>query len=180
MRLLESNGLMDLTYRTQVHASHSDEKLPSNVLPTLSDHSRNLSAETAPHSDCESDIEGPRIIAGRYRVIARLGGGSFGDVYRVSDEFGSSDGGREFALKVLRSADPVALRYFKREFRCLADVYHPNIARLYELIASDNRWLFTMGGLVHGLGFLRYLASQSAEERDTKLRSCLLQLAEGL
>src|SRR5678815_852755 len=134
------------------------------------------SQDTARSNPNKREAGIPQVIAGRYRVINRLGGGSFGDVYRVSDEV---DGGRELALKILRSSDPVALRYFKREFRSLADVYHPNIARLYELVASEDRWLFTME-LVDGVNFLQYLDRQLPEDREESLRSCLLQLAEGL
>jgi len=44
----------------------------------------------------------PSLVAGRLRVPARLGGGGFGDVYRVTDEAG---GGEPLALKILRSSD---------------------------------------------------------------------------
>ena len=76
----------------------------------------------------------PQMIAGRYRVISRLGSGSFGDVYRVSDDMA---GGAELAVKILRSSDPRALQHFKREFRSLADIYHHNIIRLHELVAAQ-------------------------------------------
>src|SRR5690242_6799563 len=45
----------------------------------------------------------PHVIAGRFRVFERLGGGAFGDVYRVADQ---NHGGAVVALKVLRSSDP--------------------------------------------------------------------------
>ena len=153
-----------------------DEELLSDVRPIIAEHFRLLSASTSSTSTVESTREVPNIIAGRYRVITRLGGGSFGDVYRVSDEM---DGGRELALKILRSSDPVAIQYFKRERRSLADIRHNNIVRVYSLHDYEHQLLFTME-VVNGLGFLRYLASQTCEERDAKLRSCLLQLAEGL
>ncbi len=116
------------------------------------------------------------MLAGRFRVISRLGGGGFGDVYRVVDE---RLGGEQLALKVLRSSDPLALHYFKREFRSLAGIFHRNIVTLHELIASEGRWMFTME-FVDGLDWLRYLEAQSAKDREAALRSCLPQLAEGL
>lgn len=157
-------------------ACAGDEELLSLVRPMVSEHFRILEADTEPKAAEESEIHSSRIIAGRYRVISRLGGGTFGDVYHVSDEM---DGRRELALKILRSSDPLAIQYFKRERRTLADIHHDNIIRVYELHEHEHQLFFTME-LVDGVGFLRHLTAQPVEQRDAKLRSCLVQLAEGL
>lgn len=158
-----------------LQACGGDDELVLNVRPLVEEHFRILEATTRPASET-SNVDLPSILAGRYRVLARLGGGTFGDVYRVSDEAG--DGG-DLALKILRSSDPVALFYFKREFRSLADIYHRNIIKLRELIVHQDRWMFTME-FVDGVNLVRFLDDQLPANRDAALRSCLLQLAEGL
>jgi len=117
-----------------------------------------------------------RPVAGRFRVLARLGGGGFGDVYRVADE---AAGGGQFALKILRSSDPLALQNFKREFRSLAHVRHPNIIVLHELIAHEGRWMFSMD-FVEGVDLLRFLASHRIPDHLDALHRCFRQLAEGV
>lgn len=159
-----------------IQACGGDDELVGHVRPLVEEHFRILSAVQVRTPAEIPDAELPGIIAGRYRVLARLGGGSFGDVYRVSDEVA---GGGELALKILRSSDPLALHYFKREFRSLADTYHPNIVKLRELLAYQDRWMFTME-FVDGVDLLRFLKRQSPSDRDITLRSCLVQLGEGL
>src|SRR6185369_1761086 len=60
------------------------------------------------------------------------------------------------ALKRLTRNDPTALLHFKREFRALSDLAHPNLVTLYELIADAEQWLLTME-LVHGVNFLDHV-----------------------
>ncbi len=74
---------------------------------------------------------------GSYEVIAKLGEGGMGEVWRAKD----LKLGREVALKVLPdefSADPERLARFEREARILASLNHPNIAQVYGLEASGD------------------------------------------
>jgi Tol biopolymer transport system component len=69
---------------------------------------------------------------GSYEVIAPIGRGGMGEVYRARD----SRLDRDVALKALPegvSEDPERLLRFEREARLLAAINHPNIAAIYGL-----------------------------------------------
>ncbi len=66
------------------------------------------------------------VVDGKYLVLERLGGGGFGEVFRVRDTLL----GREFAMKTLHthlSAHPDVRERFIREARVLMDLQHPNL-----------------------------------------------------
>ena len=101
----------------------------------------------------------------RFAIKRRLGAGSFGVVYEAFDQETNST----VALKVLHQAlfqeSGEALYRFKREFRALADVTHPNLISLYELISDGEQWFFTME-LVRGINFLDYVYDQETIENN--------------
>jgi WD40 repeat protein len=73
---------------------------------------------------------------GTYEIVAPLGAGGMGEVYRAKD----TRLGREVAIKVLPAAfaqDPERLARFEREARLLAALDHPNIARIFGLEELD-------------------------------------------
>lgn len=67
------------------------------------------------------------------------------------------------ALKALRHASPLAIARFKREFRSLANVTHPNLVALYELLAEGDDVFFTME-LVRGVHFDRWISGRSTAD----------------
>src|SRR3954466_15808045 len=89
---------------------------------------------------------------GRFELRGTLGSGGAGIVYRAFD----SQLGREVALKLLRQASGRDLYRFKKEFRALADIVHPNLVTLHELHAVDGEWYFTME-LVEGVSFIDWV-----------------------
>jgi serine/threonine protein kinase len=88
----------------------------------------------------------------RYEIRGTLGSGGVGVVYRAFDHARGS----EVALKTLRRTGALDLYRFKREFRALADIVHPNLASLYELHTVDDEWFFTME-LVEGRSFIEHV-----------------------
>ena len=88
----------------------------------------------------------------RFELIRKVGEGGMGLVYEAHD----NDRNMRVALKTLRDLDASSLYRFKREFRALTDVSHPNIIGLYELVSEGNDWFFTME-LVEGVDFISYV-----------------------
>src|SRR5579863_10475093 len=69
---------------------------------------------------------------GPYEIVAPLGAGGMGEVYRARD----SKLNREVALKVLPAAmanDAERMARFQREAQVLASLNHPSIASIYGL-----------------------------------------------
>ena len=68
---------------------------------------------------------------GPYEILAPLGAGGMGEVYRAHDTRLE----REVAVKVLPArlaADPDALSRFEREARAIAALSHPNIVSIFD------------------------------------------------
>jgi eukaryotic-like serine/threonine-protein kinase len=73
---------------------------------------------------------------GAYQILATIGAGGMGEVYRARD----TRLNRDVALKVLPklfALDPDRLARFKREAQVLASLNHPNIASIYGFEESD-------------------------------------------
>jgi serine/threonine protein kinase/tetratricopeptide (TPR) repeat protein len=90
--------------------------------------------------------------AKRFEEVRLLGEGGMGVVYEARD----TERGEAVALKKLRTFSPHALLRFKREFRAIQDLHHPNIVALRELFSEEGDWFFTME-LVPGTDFFDYV-----------------------
>jgi eukaryotic-like serine/threonine-protein kinase len=90
----------------------------------------------------------------RFVVEGQLGEGGMGVVHRARD----TERAEIVALKTMSRLDAGALLRFKREFRALADISHPNVVQLYELFSEGDFWFFTME-LVEGFDFLTWVRS---------------------
>jgi serine/threonine-protein kinase len=83
------------------------------------------------------------ILAGRYRLVALLGRGGMGEVYRADDL--TLD--QPVALKFLPphvAAGDSRLTQFHNELRTARQVSHKNVCRLYDLGEADGRRFLTM------------------------------------
>lgn len=88
----------------------------------------------------------------RFQLSSKLGAGGTSVVYRAYDRIRDMP----VALKELRRVEPRRLYAFKREFRSLADLCHPNLVTLYDLVCEGERWYLTME-MVAGGDFLSYV-----------------------
>lgn len=111
----------------------------------------------------------------RYQIVRRLGEGGMGVVYEAHDLERSA----RVALKTVQDARPRAVARFKREFRSLTDIIHPNLVNLYELVVDDDRVFYTME-LVHGVHFTRWVrpTCESAVEDSSSASLDSLALSE--
>jgi hypothetical protein len=99
------------------------------------------------------------IVAGRYRLVALLGRGGMGEVYRAEDL--TLD--HPVALKFLpesTASNPASLAQFHNELRVARQVSHKNVCRLHDLGEAEGRRFLTMeyvdgedlASLVHRIG----------------------------
>jgi serine/threonine protein kinase len=101
--------------------------------PSLKSEVEALLAHDAP-GDSGSSLVGQRI--GVYQIIALLGAGGMGEVYRARD----TKLGRDVAIKILPrlfTADTDRLSRFEREARALAALNDPHIGAIYGFEESD-------------------------------------------
>jgi eukaryotic-like serine/threonine-protein kinase len=85
---------------------------------------------------------------GPYDILALIGSGGMGEVYRAHD----GRLGRDVAIKVLPatfSADPDRLRRFEQEARAAAALSHPNILHVLD-IGTDDKTAYVVSELLEG------------------------------
>jgi len=113
---------------------------------------------------------------GSYEILAPLGSGGMGEVYRARD----TKLGREVAIKVLPAAftdDAERRERFEREARAASALSHPNVATIYEFGESEGRAFIAME-LVEGQSLTARIAGQPLATRD--LVDLALQVADAL
>ena len=117
----------------------------------------------------------------RYQIESELGEGSFGFVYRAKDESLN----RIVAVKSLRfdpATDPElqedTRKRFLREARVAAQLRHPNIVTIYDIISTPEASLIVME-LVEGVTLQSVLASKKRLGLDETI-DILSQAAKAL
>jgi serine/threonine protein kinase len=117
-----------------------------------------LNKFNAPTLEEDSTIKGQtssdpligRVLDGKYKVLARVGGGGIGVVYRAEQ----LHTGAEVAIKVLHAqfvTEASFLERFRREARAAAKLNHPNIVRVYDFVeATDDSPAFIAMEFVQG------------------------------
>ncbi len=114
-------------------SSDSAPRSDSSRSPTISSSNWSKSSRFAPGT----------MLAGRYRIVAKLGRGGMGEVFRAEDL--TLD--QEVALKFLPqelATDPDALARFHAEVRLARQVSHPNVCRVFDIGMADGAPFITM------------------------------------
>jgi eukaryotic-like serine/threonine-protein kinase len=114
----------------------------------------------------------------RFAVRRHLGSGGMGVVYESFDRVRAEP----VALKTLKRARPIDIFRLKREFRSLAEIAHPNLVALYELVVDDTSCFFTME-LVDGTHFVDYInagGGQGSGPWAERARDAIGQLVDGI
>ncbi len=113
---------------------------------------------------------------GPYEIVAALGAGGMGEVYRARD----SRLGREVAVKVLPgdlSTDQDRVRRFEQEARSASALDHPNIITIYDIGSADSTLYIAMQ-YVEGKTLRELLSSGPLPTK--KVLEISVQIAEGL
>ena len=76
----------------------------------------------------------------RFTILGALGTGGMGVVHEAHDAVR----GEVVAIKTLDHLDPWRLYCLKNEFRTLANVAHPNLVALHELLNDGERWILVL------------------------------------
>jgi eukaryotic-like serine/threonine-protein kinase len=84
-----------------------------------------------------------KVLANRYRIGERIGGGGMALVYRAED----LQLGRDVAVKVLRGqfgSDEDFIRRFRREAQNAASLSHPNVVQIYDVGQDQDQYYIVM------------------------------------
>ncbi|HEX8720134.1 MAG TPA: serine/threonine-protein kinase, partial [Pyrinomonadaceae bacterium] len=113
---------------------------------------------------------------GRYEILAHIGAGGMGEVYRARD----TRLGRDVALKVLPSSlsdDPDRLRRFEQEACAAGALSHPNVLVVHDVGADDGS-PYVVSELLEGETLREQLGGGALPRR--RAVDYALQLAHGL
>lgn len=84
-----------------------------------------------------------KVLAKRYRIVERIGGGGMALVFRAVD----LQLQRDVALKILRGqfgSDEEFIRRFRREAQNAASLSHPNVVQIYDVGQDDESYFIVM------------------------------------
>jgi tetratricopeptide (TPR) repeat protein/predicted Ser/Thr protein kinase len=123
-----------------VAACGGDEALLREVASLLlfhedEQHPADASGRTAP-----TEFSAGEVFAGRFRMIARVGRGGMGDVWRADDLVLETP----VALKLIRSADAPTRARIMQEVRLARQITHPAVCRVFDVGEVDDIIFYSM------------------------------------
>ena len=114
---------------------------------------------------------------GAYEIVAELGSGGMGVVYRARD----TKLERDVAIKVLSAkgaSDPERLKRFEQEARAASALDHPNIITIHEIAETDDGQPYMVMQLVEGKSLRELMESRRLSLKDAL--AIAIQIAAGL
>ncbi len=99
---------------------------------------------TPPSSDSQHGRFNPgTILAGRYRIIERIGKGGMGEVYRADDLLLDNVVALKFLpVELTRNAE--SLKRFRSEVSVARQISHPNVCRVYDISEAEGHHFLSM------------------------------------
>lgn len=121
------------------------------------------------------------IVASRFEVLALVGTGAMGQVYRCIDRALENN---EVALKILyphQSSDPQSSARFKNEVLVARALSHPNIVRVHDLGAAENDSFFLSMEFIEGESLRELVLRQPGARLPFEQALSVLQaIAQGM
>jgi tetratricopeptide (TPR) repeat protein len=156
--------------------------LPGTDSPeTLNETGKAWSQAVSPQKEraaaARADLELGSILGGRYEILALLGQGGMGAVYKARD----TDLDRIVALKLIRpelASNTEILRRFKQELILARQVTHKNVIRIFDLGQADGIRFITMD-FVEGQD-LRALLHEKGKLAPDQAARIMLQICRAL
>jgi len=114
---------------------------------------------------------------GKYKIVAKIGQGAMGEVYKAHDTVLN----RDVALKTIVAdlgSDTTLRERFKREAQSAASLNHPNIIKVYDFGEQDKKLYMAME-LLEGIDLRQAMARRTLVSLDAQL-DVMLQICEGL
>ncbi|HTQ98070.1 MAG TPA: serine/threonine-protein kinase, partial [Candidatus Acidoferrum sp.] len=122
----------------------SDETTPEDINLTLENWSSPVTAPSGSEPPSATNpLQAGSLLAGRYEILDRLGGGGMGTVYKARDR----EVDRLVAVKVIRADlanDSDILSRFKQELILARKVTHKNVIRIFDLGRASGMRFITM------------------------------------
>src|SRR3954463_15161150 len=87
-----------------------------------------------------------QVIAGRYRMVTRIGRGGMGDVWRADDLVLQT----AVALKVIKGTGPEARARILNEVRVARQITHPAVCRVFDVGEAEDGVVFYTMELISG------------------------------
>src|SRR3954468_12797892 len=156
-----------------VDACAKDEALLREVGSLLVFHEGGNTSGADPAAE-KDEYSAGEMFAGRYRMIARVGRGGMGDVWRADDLILETP----VALKLIRSADPPARMRILQEVRLARQITHSAVCRVFDVGEADDTIFFSME-FVHGED-LAALLKRTGRLTSERVLEIARQLCAGL
>jgi serine/threonine-protein kinase len=119
----------------------SNPRAPRSESPALGSDWTSLETPSSHPPTTEIGFTPGTMLAGRYRIVALLGQGGMGEVYRADDV----KLGQAVALKFVRGGlTPQVLERLYAEVRLGRQIAHPSVCRLYDVVEVDGQTFIAM------------------------------------